>query len=260
MLCVEVELVYRCAAACDILLQIEVANTNHQEIADQQISVYPDQAFHRIASDENVGERIWLSIDDVFKCSYQARVNITRPVVDIASLSQTQLTQLEGGAVKYLLPSRYCHLDKFDGLLPDQLSELKGGALVVALAQWIEKEFAYLSTASNSLTTAHETFISRQGVCRDYAHVLISLLRVYGIPARMVSAYAPNVTPQDFHALVEVYLEGGWYLIDPTGMSVADEVAIIGVGRDAADISFLTSYGYLDLEKQTVSVSMVKPS
>lgn len=64
-----------------------------------------------------------------------------------------------------------------------------------------------------------------------------------GIPARIVSAYAPNVTPpQDFHAVVEVFLDGIWHLIDPTGMANIPEVARIGVGQDTADISFMTSY------------------
>jgi transglutaminase-like putative cysteine protease len=76
----------------------------------------------------------------------------------------------------------------------------------------------------------------------------------------MVSAYAPNVSPPDFHALVEVYLDGSWHLVDPTGMTNADEVAIIGVGRDAADISFLTSFGFLELVKQTVSVKLLDES
>ena len=76
----------------------------------------------------------------------------------------------------------------------------------------------------------------------------------------MVSTYGPDVSPQDFHAVVEVYLDGGWHLIDPTGMAKAEDMAIIGVGRDAVDIAFLTGFAPLTLKKQTVSVHRIGAS
>lgn len=258
ILSVQVKLIYKCNSPCDILLQIKAAKTNIQKIIDEQIDVSPNQQLVDIVGDEDIGERVWLHIKDEFKCNYQSKIEITRTTPNFEKLHQTPLIEIQDPEVKYLLPSRYCHLDKFDGLIPKQFSGLVGGKLVIALANWIKTEFTYLAGASNALTTAHDTFSSKQGVCRDYAHVLISMLRVSAIPARMVSAYAPYVSPPDFHALVEVYLEGSWYLIDPTGMSQANEVAIIGVGRDASDISFLTSYGFLTLEKQSVKVSMIE--
>jgi hypothetical protein len=56
--------------------------------------------------------------------------------------------------------------------------------------------------------------------------------------------------------VVEVFLDGSWHLIDPTGMANIPEVVRIGVGQDAADISFMTSYGRMSLKKQTVQVSL----
>ena len=79
-------------------------------------------------------------------------------------------------------------------------------------------------------------------------------------PARFASVYAPDVTPQDFHAVAEVFLadptcEGGaWHLVDATGMASAGEIAKIGIGRDAADVSFLTSYGLAEFKDKTISV------
>ena len=81
------------------------------------------------------------------------------------------------------------------------------------------------------------------------------MARSVGIPARIVSAYAPEVTPQDFHALTEVFLDGAWHMVDPTGMAQVPEVVRIGVGRDAADISFMTSYGFMELKNQSVLVN-----
>ena len=95
-------------------------------------------------------------------------------------------------------------------------------------------------------------------MCRDYAHVLISLARAAAIPARFVSAYAPNVKPQDFHAVAEAYLDGAWHLVDLTGMARADDIVWIGVGLDAAEVSFLISFGPMTLFPQTVGVTVIK--
>ena len=67
-----------------------------------------------------------------------------------------------------------------------------------------------------------ETFVERRGICRDYAHLMITLARASGMPARMVSVYAPDVEPPDFHAVAEVFVGGEWRLIDATGMAEPD--------------------------------------
>ena len=101
-----------------------------------------------------------------------------------------------------------------------------------------------------------DTFAARRGVCRDYAHLLVALARAGGIPARCVSAYAPGVDPPDFHAVAELWLGGGWHLIDATGMATCGDLARVAVGRDATDIAFMTVFGqaYL-MNEQTVKVT-----
>jgi len=74
------------------------------------------------------------------------------------------------------------------------------------------------------------------------------------MPARMVSAYAWTLDPPDFHAVVEVYLDGGWYLVDPTGLAPVEGLVRIGVGRDATDISFMTIFGSATMKRQQVLV------
>jgi transglutaminase-like putative cysteine protease len=92
---------------------------------------------------------------------------------------------------------------------------------------------------------------------RDFAHVLITMARASTIPARFVSVYAPDVDPPDFHAVAEVYLDEAWHLVDPTGMAGPDTIARIGVGADAADVAFMSSFGMMTLREQTVSVIRV---
>ena len=138
---------------------------------------------------------------------------------------------------------------------------LQGGALVAAMRDWIHDHLSYVPGASNADTTASDTFIRREGVCSDYAHLMITLTRAAGIPARIASVYALGVDPPDFHAVAEVFLGNGgggeWHLVDPTGMASEGAMAKIGVGRDAADVSFLTAFGEARMIEQSVEVSAV---
>ena len=77
----------------------------------------------------------------------------------------------------------------------------------------------------------------------DFAHLVITLVRASTIPARMVSVYAPNIDPPDFHAVVEVWLGGSWHLIDPSRLGREEDFVRIAYGRDATDISFMTIFG-----------------
>ena len=88
-----------------------------------------------------------------------------------------------------------------------------------------------------------DVLLSRRGVCRDYAHVVAGLLRAVDVPARTVSVYAPGLAPMDFHAVVEAYLDGQWYVLDATGLAPRGSMVRIATGRDAADTAFMSTYG-----------------
>lgn len=252
---VQTHLIYTAQSPCTLLLQIEAAQT-----ADQTVLVgdlVTGEAGHVITGEDGIGVRRWLRTDGLFDCTYDAQIKVDRPAVFFDALSMTPLAALPDDVVKYLMPSRYCHPEDFLGFASEHIAPLSGGPLIAAMSGWITANFTYDNGASHAGTTATNSYTARAGVCRDYAHVLISLARASGIPARYVSAYAPDVTPQDFHAVAEVFLDGAWHLVDPTGMAQAPDIVRIGIGRDAADVSFLTSYGWIELKKQSVLVSRV---
>ena len=85
-----------------------------------------------------------------------------------------------------------------------------------------------------------------------------TLARAAAIPARFASVYAPYVTPQDFHAVAEVFLDGTWHLVDATGMAAPNQIVRIGVGMDAAEVPFLSSFGPAYMRVQTVDVQVVQ--
>ncbi len=257
LLDLSVHLHYRMDQPTDLLLQVEAAALPRQQLEAAHINVNGTSHFARVEAEDAVGDRIWLNVDGDMLCKYSARIDVSRPAPDITQLDATPPHQLPADTVRYLMPSRYCPTDEFQNFATDRFGDLEGGAKVMAIRDWIEEKFQYVPGASNSTTTAIDTFSSRQGVCRDFAHVLISLARASAIPARYASVYSPDVTPQDFHAVAEVYLAGDWHLVDPTGMAHADSTACIGVGQDAADVAFLTSYGNINFVAQSVSVERV---
>jgi Transglutaminase-like superfamily len=125
----------------------------------------------------------------------------------------------------------------------------------MAILEWVHRNVDYVPGVSNAETTAERTFVDRAGVCRDFTHLGITLARALGTPARAVSAYALQLNPPDFHAIFEVYLENGWWLIDPTRLAPIEGIVRIGSGRDASDIAFKTSDKQCRVISQTIQVS-----
>ena len=250
-----VTLHYRLSEQMDLLLQIEAADLVDQRVRSAEIWTSDVAHFSRITADDGIGERIWIHAEGDFSCTYLAEIDVDRPTLDISALPQTPLHLLPGETIKHLMPSRYCPSDQFQAFVEAEFGNLSGGARIAAMRDWIESALSYVPGSSHTQTTALDSFIQRQGVCRDFAHVLVTLSRASSIPARFASVYAPDVTPQDFHAVAEVFLAGSWYLIDPTGMADANTMARIGVGADASSVAFLTAFGSVDLINQSVSVT-----
>lgn len=254
-LSIETHLDYYFEQPTDVLLQLEAAMIPEQVIETAHIDVAPGFHFARVAAHDTIGDRIWVRADGRLTVDYTATVSIARILTDCFDLPRVEPRFLPGETVQYLMGSRYCPSDQFQNLVEAEFAGLDGGARVIAMRDWIEQRFSYVPGVSNSETTALDTFVRREGVCRDYAHVLITLARASAIPARIASVYALGVEPQDFHAVAEVFLGGEWHLVDATGMAKEANMAKIGVGRDAADVSFLTAYGAARMDAQSVKVS-----
>lgn len=245
----------------DLLLQFEAADLPEQKLLSAKTKLAPALHVARVPAHDQVGERIWVRAEGAYAVSYEAEVEVNRIAPDLASLAAVDPHALPGEAVEYLFDSRYCQADRMQNFVADRFGEMSGGARVLAMCNWIAENFHYEPGASDANTTALDSFAERRGICRDYAHVLIAFARASTIPARYVSCFAPGVDPQDFHAVAEVFLAdpnvpggGAWYLVDPTGMADPTKTAKIGIGRDAADVSFLTTFRNSRFEFSEVSV------
>ncbi|EFL88357.1 transglutaminase family protein [Ahrensia sp. R2A130] len=255
LLNIDVALDYECTEALSILLQIEAADGDGQTIRKAGLDIEGDPSTRMIEGDEGIGSRRWIWSERDFTARYKAQVEVTRQPFKLAELEREPLVRLPADVVKYIFASRYCDPIAFGSVAIEKFGGIPSGKTMAAMRDWVEENFTYDSRASDASTTGFDTWEKRAGVCRDYAHVMISLARSLSVPARMVSVYAPDVNPQDFHAVAELWLGGEWRLVDATGMAHPHQMVRVGVGRDAADISFLTAFAPVNLKSQSVQVS-----
>ena len=145
--------------------------------------------------------------------------------------------------IRYLRQSRYCESDMLAPTARSHFGGLAGRDLFSAVGEWVGAQVRYVPGSSNSTDGALRTLIARKGVCRDFAHLVVALLRALDVPARVVSTYAPGLTPMDFHAVAEAFVDGAWHVVDATGKAPRQSLVRIATGRDAADIAFVTVIG-----------------
>jgi transglutaminase-like putative cysteine protease len=157
--------------------------------------------------------------------------------------------------ITYLRPSRYCQSDSLFPTARSEFRGLSGHALVNAVTEWVWNRISYVSGSSLPTDGATRTLLNRQGVCRDFAHVTIAMLRAMDLPARMVAVYAPGLSPMDFHAVVEAWVDGQWWVVDATRLAPRQSLLRISTGRDAADTAWLTS-NWTDLAVMSLLVTV----
>ncbi|WP_406695871.1 transglutaminase family protein [Singulisphaera sp. Ch08] len=186
-----------------------------------------------------------------FRATVEVAANAPLPPDAIEHLPQ----ELPAEAMIYLLPSRFCQSDLLTRMANDEFRKIApGGRRVLAINEWVRRHVEYRYGATNSMTSAIDTATERIGVCRDFAHLVISFCRALDIPARYASGYALGLDPPDFHGFVQVYLSGVWHNLDATFEGVRPALIPIAVGRDAADVAMTTSWMPNSLLEQSVEV------
>ena len=155
----------------------------------------------------------------------------------------------------YLRPSRYAEADKFYGFAATEFrSYIDSTGLLETVSSWVGTRLSYVPGSSDPIDGAVETLLAGAGVCRDFAHLVVALLRAVNVPARVVSVYAPGLYPMDFHAVAEALVDGQWRVVDATLLAPRQSLVRIATGRDAADIAFLDNHnGAITLTKLLVT-------
>jgi transglutaminase-like putative cysteine protease len=163
---------------------------------------------------------------------------------------------LDIGLLPWTWPSRYCPSDLVAGTATALFGDAPRQAdLLDAVTGWVRDHIAYVSGVSDHLTAADETLLTRQGVCRDLAHVTVAFLRALDIPARVTACYALELEPPDFHAVVEAHDGQRWRLLDATGLAPVSTLVPIATGRDAAEVAWAATGPGLSLDQLNVEVA-----
>jgi transglutaminase-like putative cysteine protease len=164
--------------------------------------------------------------------------------------------ELPVSVLHYLVPSRYCPSDWTVSAAREITAGVAPGYdRVEAIRRWIEQNIEYRRGSSDEHTSGLDTLKLRAGVCRDFAHVGVTLCRSLAIPARMVVGYLHKLAPpMDQHAWFEAFVGGRWYTFDATQKEPRGGRIVLAYGRDAADVAITTPYGPIEVDGMQVSV------
>lgn len=240
---VSVDLVLRVGADADVVLSIAppAAWVDDEEL----VVVAVDEPVEVLVSPDAHGGRLH-------------RASLPRGPVTVRYRAETRAPAApapsdELDPVRYLRPSRYAPSDALTEAA-SRFPDASARDTLHHVSQWVHDHLRYVPGSSGPTDSASETLRAREGVCRDYAHLTIALLRARGVPARLVSAFAPGLDPMDFHAVVEAFVEGRWEIVDATRLAPRPHLVRIATGRDAADTAFLTTLsGAIAVEEMVVT-------
>ncbi|GAA3281551.1 transglutaminase family protein [Dactylosporangium vinaceum] len=165
------------------------------------------------------------------------RLDIGYEVRARLSAEPAAVTPLE--RITFLRPSRYCPSDRLHGFAVAQF-DAQSPSVVDDVRGFVARHTQYTLGSSSGITDAADTLLSGNGVCRDFAHLVVALLRALDIPARTAAVYAPGLSPMDFHAVAEVAVDGVWRVVDATGLAPRPSLLRIATGADAATTAFAT--------------------
>ncbi|MEJ0025628.1 MAG: transglutaminase family protein [Rhizomicrobium sp.] len=169
---------------------------------------------------------------------------------------QAEIDSLPDELLIFLLGSRYCDTDKLADFAWAQFGHIEPGwPRVKAITDFTHDRIAFSYQNARSDRTAHDAYMERSGVCRDYAHLAIALCRCMNIPARYCTGYLGDIgvpedpSPMDFSAWFDVYLGGAWHSWDARHNKPRIGRILMARGRDAADVALSTAFGRADLVK-----------
>lgn len=234
---------------CDFVFNIHAAHTRRQSVTDEFLRL--SQPLQPVIEVDPTTRNRYLRVQarpGPLALCYGATVELRHHVAEPEDIAEVPVARLPLDVLNYIYPSRYCQSDRLHRFAMREFGALwQGYGRVQAIRDWVLQRTAFTSNSSTSITSAVDTLLETVGVCRDFAHLMIALCRAVNIPARFTTGtdYGadPILGPPDFHAYVEVFLGGRWYIFDPSGTAIPMGFVRFGTGRDAADVAFATIFG-----------------
>jgi len=251
------DLVYECVQATPMILNLNVHYTRASDLHSPDVlhsdpgvpmSMYRDGFGNWCTRIIAPPGRIRLSADALIRDS---------GLPDAVALDAWEfpVEQLPEETLVYLLGSRYCDTDLLSKFAWKEFGTLAPGwARVQAISDFVHRRLKFGYEYARPSKTASQAFAERQGVCRDFAHLGITLCRCLNIPARYCTGYLGDIgvplsaAPMDFSGWMEAYVGGQWYVFDPRNNARRIGRVLIARGRDAADVAISMTFGPNKLE------------
>ena len=254
------EFVYTSQGETPAILQVEARQDTYANILREKWEVEPRVSSHNyLDSYGNRCRRVTLPAGQT-TMRYDALVEVSaHPDPIVPDATQALVQDLPDATILFTLASRYCQSDSLSDAAWKLFADTPPGwARVQSICDWAHKNVIYVSGCSTPETTALDVYNSSQGICRDFAHIGVTLCRAMNIPARYCFGYMPDIgvvipdVAMDFHAWFEAYLGGKWRTFDARHNVPRIGRVPIAVGRDAVDCAMVTTYGAATLQKMTV--------
>jgi transglutaminase-like putative cysteine protease len=178
-----------------------------------------------------------------------------QPDLVVPGAAQIRVEALPEEALLFLRGSRYCETDRLTPIAWELFGKGPlGWGRVQAICNFVFNHVEFGYSHARPTKTAWETYQERKGVCRDFAHLAVTLCRCMNIPARYCTGYLGDIgvpassAPMDFSGWFEAYLDGAWYTFDARHNTPRIGRILIARGRDAADVAISTAFGPNTLE------------
>lgn len=162
----------------------------------------------------------------------------------------TPVEDLPDDVLLYLLGSRYCETDRLMQTAWAEFGHIQTArGRVEAIVAFVHHHIRFGYEYARPDKTAWNAYQEQQGVCRDFAHLAVTLCRCMNIPARYCTGYLGDIgippvdAPMDFSAWFDVYIDGDWYVYDARHNVPRIGRILMARGRDATDVAIATTFG-----------------
>jgi transglutaminase-like putative cysteine protease len=246
------EIAYECAQPTPMVLMLSVHPSRLPDLAAPHRITFnpPVEARHYSDVFGNICTRVLappgqITIASDFVISDPGTPDVVEP-----GATQAPVQDLPDDVLVYLLGSRYCDTDHLSTMAWTMFGNgPTGWGRVQAICDYVHARLSFGYQHASATRTAWDGFREQRGVCRDFAHLAITLCRCMNIPARYCTGYLGDIgvpiapEPMDFSAWFEVYLSGRWYTFDARHNTPRIGRILMARGRDATDVALSTSFG-----------------
>ncbi len=251
---------YEVLAPSDFVFIIQPTDTAYQRVTWEQLTTEPSIEVSEDVHGDPVNRHLRMHAEPGnLRVQYDAIVDLVHHFALPSDIREMAIAELPASVLQYIYPSRYCQSDRLLDVARQEFGTLQPGyERVEAIRQWVQSRTRFQTGSSHPSTSALDTYQCGTGVCRDFAHLMITVCRALNIPARLATGIDygadPSLGPTDFHCYVEAFLGDRWYLFDPSGISPRMGLLRIGTGRDASDVAFATIFGTVRWTTPRISI------